>query len=73
MLPQAMPTPSEIRRSKIAGRTTTQLARYLESPDLCPEAVVIDLGAERTSRFSASYLMRLIAEELNRRGQEEKK
>ena len=67
-----MSAPSTIRRSRIAGRVTTQLAQYLESPDLCPEAIVIDLGAERTSRFSASYLMRLIAEELNRQGQGKK-
>ena len=66
-----MPTSSTIRRSQIAGRTTAQLARYLESPDLCPEAVVIDLSAEHTTKFSASYLMRLIAEELNRRGQKQ--
>lgn len=64
-----MTTPSTVRRSRIAGQVTTQLAQYLESPDLCPDAVVIDLSAERTAQFSASYLMRLIAEELTRRGQ----
>lgn len=58
-------------RSALAGSYCTDLARYLESPDLCPDAVIIDLRAdfaEGTCLFSGSYFLRLIAEELNRRG-----
>jgi len=65
----SVPRPTRTQRqAALAGEAATDLARFLEDPIMCPQAIVIDLQAEQTTKLSASYLLRLVAEELRRRG-----